>query len=84
MVFAGTLLERQRKTHSAGADVPEKDTESIHIHAVVVPSREKFGCHVDWSTNDGTGHHGFRFAEPQISNLATIPSIQLNIKTIAR
>ena len=56
---------------------PEKHTKRIDIDTVVVFATEEFGCHVDGRPHDAARHHGFRFAESQVSDQTAIPLVQL-------
>lgn len=48
MVFASTPLKCLRELDRAGADIPEKDPESIDVHRIIILACEKFRGHMDW------------------------------------
>lgn len=46
LVLRVALLKDERQPDVAGTDVPEEDTEGVHIHTVVVVTCEKLWGHV--------------------------------------
>ena len=70
-------VKGSREFRVVGADVPEEDSEGVNVYGIVVGTSKKFRCHVDGCFDNGTCHHGLRFAESKICEGATILIVKL-------
>lgn len=73
------LLKDERQPDVAGTDVPEEDTEGIHVHTVVVVTCEKLWGHVYRGAHYTAWHHGFRLAEAQVCQFSSVLLVQQDI-----
>ena len=66
LLFVLTSVKSAREFGVVGANVPEKDSESVNVDSIVVGTTKEFWCHVDGSADYGTCHHCFRLAKSKI------------------
>ena len=77
LILVGTLFECTWQLHVSGADVPEQNTEGVHVHTAVVATGEELRRHVNGSSHNAPTHHGLWLTESQIGQLGSVLLVQL-------